>query len=369
MRLFPRFVIAFVVVAFIATFTASWLSEQAARGRIRFGPPEMIGSQSVLPIIILEAEVPRGAERLLKSLQASQVGATIIALSLALIIGSLLASRLVRPIRALTEINRRYLRGERDLRYSSHGTDELHELGMTFNLMADQIKKEQQQHKQLVADVAHELRTPLTVLKGELEYIQDGITQASPQVIQRLSEEVDLLVRLVGDLRLLSLSDSGDLKFNLIELDFTELLENAALAFAHLAKQKNCSIVVMGEPAPIRVDRERIQQVLYNLLDNAVKHTRVGTEISCDVQKTERNIVVQIRDQGTGLAETDLQRVFERLYRTDNPRTREDGGSGLGLAIVKTLVEAHNGAVNVKNHPEGGAIFTVILPKAHVSNP
>jgi two-component system, OmpR family, sensor histidine kinase BaeS len=364
MRLFPRFVIAFVVVAFIATFTASWLSEQAARGRIRLSPPEISGNQPILPQIFPEAEAPRGAERLLKSLQASQVGATIIALSLAFIIGALLASRLVKPIRSLTEINRRYLRGERDLRYTNQGKDELHELGMTFNLMADQIQKEQQQHKQLVADVAHELRTPLTVLKGELEYIQDGITQASPQVIQRLSEEVDLLVRLVGDLRLLSMSDSGDLEFNLIELDFTELLEDAALAFAHLAKQKNCSIVVTGAPALIRVDRERIQQVLYNLLDNAVKHTRAGTEISCDVQKTQNNIVVQIRDHGTGLAETDLAHVFERLYRTDNTRNRQDGGSGLGLAIVKTLVEAHSGKVAAKNHPEGGALFTVVFPKA-----
>ncbi len=368
MRLFPRFVLAFVVVAFIAAFTASWLSEQAARGRIRIATPEISGTGFNFPRIVPEAEAPKGAARLLVSLQASQVGATIIALSLAFLIGAILASRLVKPIRGLTEINRRYLRGERHLRYTNQGSDELHELGMTFNLMADQIEKEQQQHKQLVADVAHELRTPLTVLKGELEYIQDGITPTSPQVIQRLSEEVDLLVRLVGDLRLLSLSDSGGLEFNFVELDLTELLQNAARAFAQAAKQKQCSIVVTGEAALIRVDRERMQQVLYNLLDNALKHTREATEIRCEVQNKPNEIMVQIRDHGVGIAEADLERVFLRLYRTDSSRTRQDGGSGLGLAIVKTLIEAHNGHIQAENHPEGGADFIFSLPKSRAGS-
>ncbi len=366
MRLFPRFVLAFVVVAFIAAFMTSWLSEQAARGRIRLAPISDTGS--ILPQIFPQAETPRGAERLLKSLQASQIGATIIALGFAFMIGAFLASRLVKPVRALTEINRRYLRGERHLRYTSHGQDELHELGMTFNLMADQIQKEQQQHKQLVADVAHELRTPLTILKGELEYIQDGITQASPQVILRLSEEVDLLVRLVSDLRLLSLSDSGGLEFNFVELDFTELVQSTAQAFAYLTEQKKCTIVVTGTPVVVRVDRQRIQQVLYNLLDNAVKHTAEATEINCTVWTSQQEISLHIRDHGTGLAKADLERVFQRLYRTDTTRNRQDGGSGLGLAIVKTLIEAQGGKVSATNHPEGGAIFTVILPKSQVSS-
>ncbi|MEY4529440.1 MAG: hypothetical protein RLZZ156_161 [Deinococcota bacterium] len=363
MRLFPRFVLAFVVVAFIAAFMTSWLSEQAARGRIRTAPPEISGNGFNFPRIVPEAEAPRGAERLLVSLQASQVGATIIALGLAFIIGAVLASRLVKPIRGLTEINRRYLSGERHLRYANQGSDELHELGTAFNLMADQIQKEQQQHKQLVADVAHELRTPLTILKGELEYIQDGITPTSPQVIQRLSEEVDLLVRLVGDLRLLSLSDSGGLEFNFVELDFTELVQSAAQAFAQIAQQKKCSILVTGAPVLVQVDRERIQQVLYNLLDNAVKHTREGTQISCLVQ-SNHEITLQIHDQGVGIKETDLERVFQRLYRTDTTRNRQDGGSGLGLAIVKTLIEAHGGQIQAENHPEGGAVFTFSLPKS-----
>lgn len=368
MRLFPRFVLAFVMVAFIAAFGASWLSEQAARGRIRMAPPDASGNPPLIPLIFPDAEVPRGAERLLISLQASQVGATFLALSLAFMIGALLASRLVKPIRNLTEINRRYLRGERQLRYLSQGSDELHELGMTFNLMADQIEKEQQQHKQLVADVAHELRTPLTVLKGELEYIQDGITESTPQVIQRLSEEVDLLVRLVGDLRLLSLSDSGGLEFNLSEVDLTHMLQSAAQAFAQIAEQKKSSIIVTGTSALVRVDRERIQQVLYNLLDNAVKHTAEGTEISCAIQSHNQQIRLEIRDRGTGLAEADFERVFQRLYRTDSARNRQDGGSGLGLAIVKTLIEAQGGEVSAKNHPEGGAVFTVVLPKARAGS-
>jgi two-component system, OmpR family, sensor histidine kinase BaeS len=364
MRLFPRFVLAFVLVAFVSVLASGWLSEQAARGRIR---PQTLTP----PALKTEPQTrrpgqgpPQEAIRpLLAGLRISQIVAASIALVIALAIGSLLALRLVQPIRNLINLNRRYLLGERSLRYSGKGRDEVHELGLTFNRMAEQIGKEQQQQRQLVADVAHDLRTPLTVIKGELEYIQDGITEPTPQVIQRLSEEVDLLVRLVGDLRLLSLADSDGLEFHHTLLDFTALTRDAAQAFTHIANNKGCHLSVSGPSVLVRVDRERMQQVLYNLLDNALKHTQPNTEIKCHIQSSPDTLTLSIRDHGPRLADTDLERVFQRFYRTDSARTRSDGSSGLGLAIVKTLVEAHGGQVRAENHPERGAVLTVVLPR------
>lgn len=369
MRLYPRFVLAFVLVAFVSVLASGWLSEQAARGRIRpqtLTPPAV---QTKPPQTRPQTRVPgqgppqEAIRPLLAGLRVSQIGAAVIALIVALAIGSVLALRLVQPIRMLMDINRRYLLGERSLRYSGKGQDELHELGLTFNRMADQIEQEQQQQRQLVADVAHELRTPLTVVKGELEYIQDGISEPTPQVIQRLSEEVDLLVRLVGDLRLLSLADSSGLEFHFMQLDFTALTLSATQAFAHAAQQRGCRLTVSGPAVLVRVDRERMQQVLYNLLDNALKHTQPNTEINCHIQSSANEVTLSVRDHGAGLADADLERVFQRLYRTDSARTRSDGGSGLGLAIVKTIVETHGGQVRAKNHPDGGAVFSLMLPK------
>lgn len=362
MRLYPRFVLAFVIVAFTAVLVSGWLGEQAARGRIRSNLGNPPSAQTGAPEFPPRTPPAEAIRPLLAGLRISQMGAAIVSLIVALTIGSALALRLVQPIRALMKLNHRYLLGERNLRYTAVGRDELHELGLAFNRMADQIEKEQQQQKQLVADVAHELRTPLTVIKGELEYIQDGISQATPEVIERLSDEVELLVRLVGDLRLLSLADSGGLEFQLVQLDFTALTLQVTQAFGQIAKQQGNQISVSGPPVLLWVDRERMRQVLNNLIENALKHTRPGSSIRCSIQSSAHEATFSIRDHGPGLADADLDRVFQRLYRTDSARTRTDGGSGLGLAIVKALVEAHGGQVRADNHPEGGAVFTLTFP-------
>nr|WP_255808131.1 histidine kinase dimerization/phospho-acceptor domain-containing protein [Deinococcus sp. KNUC1210] len=300
MRLYPRLVLAFVLVALFAIGTTSILDIQAAYGRIQGMPPP-----AGIPGTARPPNRPRpdDVHRLIQGLRVSQIGAGVLAFSAALLIGSLLALRLVRPIRELTQVNRLYLQGDRNLRYTGQGRDELHELGLTFNMLADQLETEQRQQKQLVADVAHELRTPLTVLRGELEYLQDGLSEATPQIIGRLTEEVDLLVRLVGDLRLLSLADSGGLSFAPERLDLLGLLRGSAQAFGRLAQERGCRIEVEGTSEFVRADRDRMRQIIHNLLDNALRHTGPGSSIECRVRQVAGGTELSVRDHGPGLPE------------------------------------------------------------------
>jgi two-component system, OmpR family, sensor histidine kinase BaeS len=387
-NLFWRFVLAFVLVALFAVGVSAWLGEFSTRTNLQrfavdrgwiepllgeFQPAPKSGlsalpGQPEQPDAEVAAPPPRGQlpplamARVLLNLRISQIVSTSIALLVAAGIGAFLAYRLLRPIRELTAINQRYRLGERTARFQVRGRDEINRLGETFNGLADQLGIEQRRQKQLVADIAHELRTPLTVLKGELEYLQDGLSQPTPQTLHRLAEEVDLLSRLVADLRLVSLADTDGLRLERCNLNLTELTREVMTAFERQAQTVGKRLRFEAEPVRLELDPERIRQVLYNLLDNALRHTPEGGTVRCAIRKTEQQILLEVSDEGPGIPPADLERVFERLYRTDAARNREAGGSGLGLAIVRTLVEAHGGKVRATNRPEGGAVFTVSLP-------
>jgi two-component system, OmpR family, sensor histidine kinase BaeS len=386
--LFLRFVLAFVLVALFAVGLSSGLGEFSTRTNLQrfavdrgwikplvgeFRQPSEPGSQSDLgqpgkPNPEVASPPPKGQlpplamARVLLNLRISQIVSTSIALLVAAVIGAFLAFRLLRPIRELTAINQRYRLGERSARFQVRGRDEINRLGETFNGLADQLSTEQRRQKQLVTDIAHELRTPLTVLKGELEYLQDGLSQPTPQTLHRLAEEVDLLSRLVTDLRLVSLADTDGLRLERCKVNLTELAREVMLAFERQAQTVGKHLQFAGESIHLELDPERIRQVLYNLLDNALRHTPEGGTVRCAIRKSEQHILLEISDEGPGIPPADLERVFERLYRTDAARNREAGGSGLGLAIVRTLIEAHGGQVWAANRLEGGAMFTVSLP-------
>jgi two-component system, OmpR family, sensor histidine kinase BaeS len=389
MSLFSRFVLAFVLVALFAVGVSGWLGEFSTRTNLQrfavergwikplakefqlpteadstpdLGQPGKPNPEAAAPP--LRGQLPPLAmARVLLNLRISQIISTSIALLVAAGIGAFLAFRLLRPIRELTAINQRYRLGERDARFQARGRDEINRLGETFNGLADQLGIEQRRQKQLVADIAHELRTPLTVLKGELEYLQDGLSQPTPQTLHRLAEEVDLLSRLVADLRLVSLADTDGLRLERCNLNLTELTREVMTAFERQAQTVGKHLQFEAESVRLELDPERIRQVLYNLLDNALRHTPEGGTVRCAIRKAEQQILLEISDEGPGIPPADLERVFERLYRTDTARNREAGGSGLGLAIVRTLVEAHGGKVWATSRPEGGAAFTVSLPQ------
>jgi signal transduction histidine kinase len=276
-----------------------------------------------------------------------------------------LAGRYItRRLRALAEGASAIAAGDLSRRVADSSDDELGELAAAFNHMADSLASQEEARQRLVADIAHELRTPLAVLQAEIEALQDGVTQATPERLGSLHDEIDLLARLVDDLRTLSLADSGQLSLQRREHDLAGVAERAIAAVAAQAQEKGVRLELAAEASlpPVTVDGDRIAQVLRNLLSNALRHTEAGGHVTVAARAEARRFVVEVADTGAGIPPEDLPHVFDRFYRADPSRSRATGGSGLGLAIARQLVRAHGGEISVRSARGQGTIFSFWLP-------
>ncbi|MDQ3811307.1 MAG: HAMP domain-containing histidine kinase, partial [Chloroflexota bacterium] len=211
---------------------------------------------------------------------------------------------------------------------------------------------------------AHELRTPLTNLRGYLEAVRDGVVEARGEVIDSLYEEAMLLSQLVEDLQDLSLSDAGRLSLRREPVELGDALFAAAQALRPRARAQGIEIMLeVGSALPsVLADRQRVGQILRNLLSNAVTYTAAGGQIVVSAAARDGDVRVEVRDTGSGIAPEHLPNVFERFYRADPSRTRATGGAGIGLAVVKQLVEAHGGSVAITSVPGQGTCVSFTLP-------
>lgn len=296
---------------------------------------------------------------------ATAVSAGVAALT-ALILGVLLARTLTRPIRELTAATHAMARGALGQRVTVRAHDEIGELARSFNQMSADLAHASQLRKQMTADLAHDLRTPLSILRGYTEGLQDGRLQGAPALYTIMHGEVEHLQRLVEDLRVLSLADAGELPLNRRAVDPAALLERTGLAYIVPAEQHGIGLRVetpAGLPS-IAVDTDRMTQVLNNLVSNALRYTTQG-EIVLTAWADEQDVYLQVRDTGSGIASEDLPFIFDRFYRVDKARQRDDSAaSGLGLAITKAIVEAHGGTIAVESTLGAGTTFTITLPVA-----
>jgi len=237
-------------------------------------------------------------------------------------------------------------------------------LGKAFNHMAASLEQTEASRKAMTADIAHELRTPLAVQRANLEAFQDGIYELSPEGITPLLEQNQLLTRLVEDLRTLALAEAGQLDLQQTPSDLGALCSGIINRFQAQALQQSTTIrnVLPRHCVPVMIDQLRIEQILTNLLQNALRYTPTDGTIQLHMICGEKYQAISIHDSGPGIPEDALPQIFERFYRTDAARSREQGGTGLGLAIARQLAEAHGGTLTTANHPEGGAIFTLHLP-------
>ena len=291
-----------------------------------------------------------------------------LAISLATGLALLVAIRTIRPVVAVAGAAEKVMTGDLAARASQQfatSGSEVGQLVQNFNAMAQTLERLQHERKQLVADIAHELRTPLTIVQGQLDAMQDGFLEPSQENLGILNEHVQLLTRLVKDLRLLSLADTGKLQLEMKAIDIHKLAERTLRSFQPKAKEKEVSMTFsseLREGLKLTIDADRIVQVLSNLLSNALRYTpREGT-ISLNLSELDNQCVLQVRDSGPGIPEGQFDSIFERFYRVDSSRNRASGGSGLGLAISKALVELHGGTIQAFNHQEKGAVFQVVLP-------
>ncbi|MFC1861758.1 sensor histidine kinase [Chloroflexota bacterium] len=288
----------------------------------------------------------------------------LIAAAVALVIGLILTQQITRPVRALISGVRQLTKGELSYRVDVKSRDEIGELADSFNIMASSLEKGEQSRRQLTADIAHELRTPLTVIEGTVDGIIDGVFKPDTEHLRLIKEQASLLTHLISDLRDISLAESGQLELNLAPTDIVELVKRMVSNYEINAIEKNVRIKLEeGTQIPeIRIDHVRIEQVISNLLTNAIRHTPSGGSVSVTVKNGEGGLEISVSDTGEGIATEDLPHVFERFYRSGSSRARKEGGTGLGLAIVKQMVEAHGGKVWFESKMGTGSIFSILLP-------
>jgi signal transduction histidine kinase len=292
------------------------------------------------------------------------IRAGIVAIGIAIILTYFLSRRILSPVKALTSAARQFGKGDFSHRVAYGGKGEIAELASSFNSMAENLQKNEQLRRNMVADVAHELRTPISNLRGYLEAISDGLVQPDEKAIKSLHEEADSLARLVADLQELTLADSGKLKITMQPEDISKLVQESVRAIQGKAANKGISVSSeLPEVLPlVDIDAQRIKQVLNNLLDNAIAHTGAGGSVSITSRQQEDSIFISVTDTGEGIPPEHLPLIFERFYRVDKSRTRATGGTGLGLTIAKRLVEAHGGTIGVTSQPGQGSVFTFSLP-------
>jgi len=261
--------------------------------------------------------------------------------------------------------------GDLSVRVAQRGSREFQQLARSFNRMTEELARTDQQRRNLTADVAHELRTPLHIIQGNLEGILDGVYQPTPEQIEATLEETRLLARLVDDLQTLSLAESGQLPLVQEPVDVGDLVADVVTSFSGQAEAvgielsiADCRLPVTHTPLVVQGDAGRLDQVLSNLVANALRHTPAGGAITLATAVQDRHVRITVTDTGEGIAPADLPFIFDRFWRADRARTHTGAGSGLGLAIANQLVQAHGGAIQVASELGKGTTFTLDLPLA-----
>lgn len=288
----------------------------------------------------------------------------------ALVVGGFMAYNLARPLQRLTVATQAVARGDLSHRVPEMGRDEIGELASAFNTMTVNLQNAEQLRREMTADIAHELRNPLAVLQSNLEGVLDGVLAPTEDNLRPLLEQTQLLNRMVDDLRTLALADAGQLSLDRAPSDMAALVRSVVARFGPAAEAKRIALrVETAADLPLAfIDPQRIEQVLGNLLSNALRHTPEAGVISVQLSviskslTTDHRLLITVSDSGPGIPPEDLPHIFERFYRVDKARARADGGTGLGLTIAKQLVEAHGGTMSAANTPEGGAQVSFTAP-------
>ena len=300
----------------------------------------------------------------INTLNKMLMGVGIFSLLFALVLGEIMAKRLSKPISRVIASAKQISKGYfADRITDKSSTKEIGQLTTTINDLAETLEKQEVLRKRLSADVAHELRTPLATLQSHLEAMIDGIWKPDNERLKSCHEEILRINRMVGDLERLAKYEGENLVLNKADHDLSELIQHIINNFENDFKSKGIDISFNGVEERINADKDKISQVMVNLISNALKYTHQFGSVEIHVKGSDTETEIGVKDTGMGIPPEDLPYIFERFYRADKSRNRMTGGSGIGLAIVKAIVEAHKGSVMVKSDLDKGTEFIVILPK------
>lgn len=268
------------------------------------------------------------------------------------------------PIQAVARGMRKLSGGDYSTRLSINRADEMGQLQQDFNQLASALEKSQQSRNQWIADISHELRTPLTILRGDIEALSDGVRQPTQENLENTLNEILHLNRLVEDLYQIALSDAGGLQYQMLPNKFTDLVRSQLETFRPTYEQKGLKLVSKLPRNPIKIvgDYDRLQQLLTNLLHNSFKYTDAPGEVRVSLCADATHLCLVIEDSSPGVAENEINQLFDRFYRIEASRNRRLGGAGIGLALVAQIVQAHQGTISAEASKLGGIKISINLP-------
>ncbi|MFN8484560.1 MAG: ATP-binding protein [Anaerolineae bacterium] len=307
------------------------------------------------------------AQTFLEQVNRALLQAGLVAGVLGTLLGLIIARGVAAPLNRLAKAARRISRGEFGQRVPVEGAAEIAALAQAFNGMAADLEQAEGLRRNMVADIAHELRTPLSVIQGNLQAILDGVYPLEKSEIAAVYDETLVLNRLVSDLRELAQAEAGQLSLELGPTDLAPLLDAEAALFAEAVRRQAVRLDVAVAPrlSPVLADAHRVRQVIHNLVANAMRYTPPGGRITLAAGPATTGFAhISVSDTGAGIRPEDLPHVFDRFWRADRSRAREQGGSGLGLAIARQLVKAQGGDIGVESAPGAGSTFWFTLPIA-----
>lgn len=285
----------------------------------------------------------------------------IVAVAIALTMVQVLARGMTSPLREMADASLAMARGDYDRRVTATSADEVGDLARAFNAMAGELAEVDRQRRDLIANVSHELRTPLAALRAQLENVVDGVGAPDAETFAVMLRQVDRLSRLVSQLLDLSRLEAGMHPFESEAVRIAEVVE-AAVGEVRLASPE--ARVEVDVPASLVVtgDGERLQQVVINLVENAVRHSPPDAPVTVTATDGRGSVQIEVADSGPGLADGEAERIFDRFYRSDSARNSSSGGAGLGLSIARWIVDLHNGEIHAERRQPSGCRVVVTLP-------
>lgn len=328
--------------------------------------PVLSGGRTVGRVVVTPAsnEPFRAEDRdLQQELKYVYGVSAVLAVLLAALVAVAVATRLSRPIRRLTAVAQRMERGDLATRPAPGGGLEIEQLGATLNRLAGSLERGERRRRAAAADIAHELRTPVSGILSRIEAAQDGVLPESERTLEAMHTEALRLSRLVDDVERLAEAEQAGPLVARRPLDLATVARGQAELHADYFKAKGIDFRVTGAATPLAGDERRLEQVVANLLANALRYTDPGGRVMLSVRAEGSRALLEVRDSGMGIEDADLPHVFERFWRGDRSRSRATGGSGVGLAVVHELVRAHGGEVRVSSAPGRGSTFRVVLPR------
>ncbi len=298
------------------------------------------------------------------TLNRSLVASGIFSVIIGILVSILISRQLTKPIVNITETANKLRNGDLSARSKViNKTTEIAQLRESINYLGDTLSKQDSIRKRYASDISHELRTPLTTLKTHLEAISDGIWEPNKEHLDILNDEVLRLTKLVDDLKSSFTQEEYDPILNKTSFDISQELENIIISFEPLFSKKNYELQSnIEKDINVNMDKEKFDQIIYNILSNSLRYFNDDGKLLVSLNKTNKDVLIRISDNGIGIKEEDLRNIFNRFYRVDISRNKATGGTGLGLSIVKSLVKAHNGSIDVKSELGKGTEFIITLP-------